>query len=114
MHDRLPTRLWVDALTRRVSLAGAFAYIAQSGDDERGDVIVKVARLDGRAAFFARSPMSSETQSFDWLPRAGEWAEEREVDEMITRKRSYDPDLWVIEIEDREGRHFLTENVNGE
>ena len=36
------------------------------------------------------------------------------TDELIRRRRQYDPDLWVIEIEDREGRHFLTETVNGE
>ena len=55
-----------------------------------------------------------DSPSFDWLPNAGEWAEEREIDELIQRRRSYDPDLWVVEIEDREGRHFLTETVNGE
>ena len=114
MTDRLPTWIWVDALMRRASIAGAFGYVATSGDKERGDVIVKVARLDGRAALFVRSPLSMETQTFDWLPANGVWGEEREIDELITRRRSYDPDLWVIEIEDREGRHFLSEPVNGE
>ncbi|WP_022694546.1 DUF1491 family protein [Ponticaulis koreensis] len=114
MNERLPTWLWVDALMRRASLGGAFGYVAAKGDKERGDAIVKVARLDGRAALFVRSPLSMDSPSFDWLPNAGEWAEEREIDELIQRRRSYDPDLWVVEIEDREGRHFLTEAVNGE
>ncbi|MEM1372062.1 MAG: DUF1491 family protein, partial [Pseudomonadota bacterium] len=26
-----------------------------------------------------------------------------------TRQRSFDPDLWVIEVEDRNGRHLLDE-----
>jgi len=34
---------------------------------------------------------------------------DREVDESITRQRSFDPDLWVIEVEDKHGRHLLDE-----
>ena len=50
MMERLPTKLWVDALVRRAQVAGAAAFVLQSGDEERGDVLVKVARLDGTAA----------------------------------------------------------------
>ncbi|MAI90325.1 DUF1491 family protein [Ponticaulis sp.] len=114
MSDRLPTRLWVDALVRRVSVGGASAFIMQSGDSERGDVMVKVARLDGTAALFVPSPLSFEVKTFDWLPKAGEWAKEFDVDEIVTRRKSYDPDVWVVEIEDRDGRNFLTEPVNYE
>ncbi|MAP95872.1 MAG: hypothetical protein CMK07_13055 [Ponticaulis sp.] len=114
MSDRLPTHIWVDALVRRVNFSGASAFIVSHGDKERGDVLVKVARLDGTAAAFAPSPMMSETRTFDWLPAAGEFVEESMVDDLVSRRRSYDSDLWVIEIEDTMGRHFLTEPVNGE
>jgi hypothetical protein len=32
---------------------------------------------------------------------------EQEVDGAIARQRGFDPDLWVIEVEDRAGRHLL-------
>jgi len=35
---------------------------------------------------------------------------EREVDEVIARQRSFDPDLWIIEVEDPRGRHLLDED----
>ena len=112
--EKLASYIWVDALVRRAQIGGASAFIVQKGDEMRGDVLIKVACLDGRAAFLAPAPVMSETHSFDWLPTPGEWSTDREVDEHINRRRGYDSDLWVIEIEDRQGRHFLTENVNGE
>lgn len=114
MSVRLPSKIWVDALVRRVELGGGYAYIVSKGDAERGDVLVKLACLDGRAALLAPSPLSFEERQFDWLPEAKAWAEERDVDALIAKRKSYDPDLWVVEIEDRKGRHFLTEPVNGE
>ncbi|MAK62791.1 MAG: hypothetical protein CMK09_17620 [Ponticaulis sp.] len=114
MNDRLPTSLWVDALVRRVSLGGASAFVVSRGDRERGDVVVKVNSLDGRAALLVPSPLMSESRSFDWLPVPGKLVPDDEVEELVRRRRSYDPDLWVIEIEDKQARHFLTETVNSE
>ena len=37
--------------------------------------------------------------------------DEVDLDRYIERATRIDPDLWVVEIDDREGRHFLTEPV---
>ena len=34
---------------------------------------------------------------------------EPDLDRAIARQRGFDPDLWVIEVEDRLGRHLLDE-----
>ncbi|PKP80737.1 MAG: DUF1491 domain-containing protein [Alphaproteobacteria bacterium HGW-Alphaproteobacteria-18] len=111
--DRLPARLWTDALIRRASLAGASAFVLQHGDDERGDVLVKVARLDGTAAAYTPSMSLDGERIFLNLAAQGIGPEEAAVDEYIRRAKARDRDLWIIEIEDREGRHFLTEPVEG-
>jgi len=110
MTPRLTTRFWVDAYLTRLSLANIPAFVTAHGDDTGGAVIVKLATLDGRARAFSRS--------FDLASGDRIWAPlitgaEREVDETLSRQRARDPDLWVIEVEDRQGRHLLdSEGLN--
>ncbi|MCR9077881.1 MAG: DUF1491 family protein [Hyphomonadaceae bacterium] len=109
--ERLPTRVWVDALMRRAQVAGASAFVLQRGEESRGDVLIKVADLSGGArAYVPRTSMEG-TRVFVDLETQGVGPEEAGVDEYVGRARDRDRDLWVIEIEDREARHFLTEPV---
>lgn len=109
--ERLPTRVWVDALMRRAQVAGASAFVVQRGEESRGDVLIKVADLKGNAhAFVPRTSMEG-TRIFVKLESQGIGPEEAGVDDYIDRARDRDRDLWVIEIEDPDGRHFLTEPV---
>ena len=109
--DRLPSQVWVEALVRRVQVAGAAAFILQRGDEARGDVLVKVANLRGEArAYVPRTNMDG-TRIFVNLEHQNIGPHEPDVDAYVARMRDRDRDLWVIEIEDRAARHFLTEPV---
>ncbi len=110
MRD-LPVHLWVSALVRRAQLAGAFATVVHRGDDERGDVVVKVTHARGKAQLYAPAFNPEGPTEFERLPEGVSDPEEADVDALIAKRREFDRDLWVIEIEDREGRHFLTEKV---
>lgn len=103
---RLTARFWVDAYLSRLRLQDIPAFVVAHGDDTGGAVLVKLATLDGRAMLFQRS--------FDLMTGDRKWVElasgiEAEVDQTVTRQRGFDPDLWVIEVEDRQGRHLLDE-----
>ena len=103
---RLTARFWVDAYLARLRLQDIPAFVVAHGDDTGGAVLVKLATLDGRAVLLQRS--------FDLMSGERRWVElvagdEAEVDATVTRQRSFDPDLWVIEVEDRQGRHLLDE-----
>jgi len=109
--ERLPTRVWVEALMRRAQVAGASAFVLQRGEDSRGDVLIKVANLSGEAhAFVPRTSMQG-TRVFVDLVAQGVGPEEADIDAYVARARERDRDLWIVEIEDRDGRHFLTEPV---
>jgi hypothetical protein len=101
---RLTSRFWVDAYLTRLRLQDIPAFVTTHGDDNAGAVLVKLSTLDGQA--------QSYTRGFDLMTGDRRWTElakgpETEVDATIARQRGFDPDLWVIEVEDRAGRHLL-------
>ena len=107
MPREIPAHLWVSALLRRASVAGAFATIVHRGDEERGDVLVKVTRARSEAQLYAPAFNPEGPSEFERLATEDELA----ADALIAKRLKSDRDLWVVEIEDREGRHFLTEKV---
>ena len=103
---RLTTDVWVSAYLTRLRLADIPAFVTAKGDPTAGTVMVKLNTLNGQARAFQRS--------FDLMSGARAWVtlaegEEAEVDASLAKQRSFDPDLWVIEVEDRQGRHLLDE-----
>ncbi|MFT4961350.1 MAG: hypothetical protein ACI92Z_002439 [Paracoccaceae bacterium] len=105
--SRLTADFWVQAYLTRLRLQNIPAFVVAHGDDTAGAVLVKLNTLDGQAMAFQRE--------FDLTSGDRRWAElitgpERDVDASISRQRSFDPDLWVIEVEDRQGRHLLDES----
>ncbi len=114
MMPQLKTDFWVSALIRRAQGAGAFAALTRKGDADAGAVLVKVATLDGRARLYA--PAQDATGERVWLDlSAGPLGcDERAVDAHAAARAAKDPDLWIVEIEDREGRSFLTERIEGQ
>lgn len=112
MTAELKTDFWASALIRRAEIAGAFAGITRKGDRDAGAVLVKVALMDGRARLYA--PARDGEGERIWLDlSAGPLGEaEADVDAYVRKRAETDPDLWVIEIEDKQGRHFLEERVD--
>ena len=106
MTPRLAARVWIDAYLKRLDLEMIPAHIARKGDATAGAVLVKLATMDGQATLFQRS--------FDLMTGARQWmtlsqGRDAEVEASVAQQKSFDPDLWVIEIEDKAGRHLLDE-----
>jgi len=108
----LSTDIWVAALIRRAQLGGAFATVGMKGDARAGSVLVKALnQRTGEARLYAEATRG-DGERFWMQPRPGET--ERDLDQYAERARRIDPDVWLVEIEDSQGRHFLTEAVEGE
>jgi hypothetical protein len=105
----LATDIWVSALIRRAEQGGAFAVVVRKGDVRAGAVLVKVLnRADDSSRVYAEATRMDGERV--WMQPANSTVEQ-DLDSYIERAVRIDPDLWVIEIEDRQGRHFLTEPV---
>ncbi len=108
---RLKSAIFVSALLRRCQVEGAFAALLRKGAEEAGAIFVKVARLDGTAALYGPAPQTAFDEAFPadrkFSVLVAPGSPEAEADARIAREAKFDPDIFVVEIEDRQGRHFL-------
>lgn len=100
---RLTSDLWVAAYRQRLTLEGISCVISAKGDATAGAILVKLCTMDGRAVAYQRVMTIEGDRPWDVLSEGPE----TEVDQALARQRSFDPDLWVIEVEDPHGRHML-------
>ncbi|MGI9520629.1 MAG: DUF1491 family protein [Hyphomicrobiaceae bacterium] len=107
---RLKAEVWVKAYLRTCSREGATATVVRHGDDDAGAVFIKIRTLDGLAKLFGPAPVRLDDQVYSqsWSAHFGEGSRpESEIDALLTQQQQYDPDLWIVEVDSRDGRHFL-------
>jgi len=108
---RLKTNIWVAAYLRRCQGEGVFGAVRRRGAEEAGAVFVKVATMDGTAMLYVPAPQTvyDEDRPVERLftPVSPDPMPEQSVEERLNREVRFDPDAWIVETEDRAGRHFL-------
>jgi hypothetical protein len=107
---RLPTETWIKAHLHRLNIEGIAAVVVRRGEAMGGSLILKLNQRDlgCRVLTQARAPDGT----LGWLAAfEGRLVEESEADGYIGRATKRDPDLWVIEIDDRAGRHYFEGKV---
>jgi hypothetical protein len=109
---RLKSSIWVAAYIRRCMLEGAYAVVRRRGAEEAGAIFVKVDRLDGTSDLFGPAPQTEfdDTRPIDRAfmaslrdpPQPND-----EVEAYLRKQIGFDPDIWIVEVEDKAGRNFL-------
>lgn len=111
MEPRLRAEIWVKAHIRRCAALDLPAFVLRRGDGSAGSVLIKVNRFD--LGCIVLSPSWRGDGCRVWLRATGEVpVAEADADAYIARSLSRDPDVWVIEVEDRHGRHALDEPID--
>ena len=114
---RLKSGIWVSAYVRRCNVEGVFAAVRRRGAEEAGAVFVKISKLDGTAALYGPAPQTAfdgaqpADRLFSLLLGGEKPAPDADVEARLAREIRFDPDMWIVEIEDREGRSFLDDAV---
>ncbi len=106
--NRLRSDFWVSAYIRRCGVEGVEAVLRKRGAAEAGALFVKVDRLDGTASLYGPAPQVFLDDSGERLFSAVLVnTTPLDVEERVARELKFDPDLWLVEVDDRAGRHFL-------
>jgi hypothetical protein len=111
---RLKSEIWVKAYVRRCAVAGAFAVVVHHGDDDAGAIFIRINRLDGTSLLFGPAPagfdVAAEDRQWVALGPSGPMPD-ADADQFLAREAKFDSDLWLIEVEDRLGQHFLGDEL---
>lgn len=111
---RLKAEIWVKAYLRRCAVQGASGVVVRHGDDDAGAIFIRIVRSDFKVAIFSPAPAGTKDADWDrrWVKNFdGAFVDEVEAQQFLDRERRFDSDLWIVEIEDREGRHFLGDDL---
>jgi hypothetical protein len=111
---RLKSEIWVKAYLRRCTANGAMAVVVRHGDDDAGAIFIKVSRADRQAAVFVPAPAGLEGSDYGRQFVAGlggKFFADDDIEKFLAKERGFDSDLWIVEIEDRDGRHFLGDDL---
>ena len=108
---RLKSAIWGSAYLRRCQTEGVFGAVRRRGAEDAGAVFVKVATLDGQAMLYVPAPQTAydDERPFErvFVPASQEPQPEADVEARLAKEIRFDPDVWIVETEDRAGRHFL-------
>ncbi len=107
---RLKSDIWVQAYLRISAVAGITGVLVRRGDRDAGAIYIRVNRLDGRSDLYG--PAAAGLDGGDTERRfspalASTTVPDADAEAYLARQIRYDSDLWVIELEDRSGRHCL-------
>ena len=109
--SRLKSSIWVAGYLRRCQGEGIFGAVRRRGAEEAGAVFVKVALLDGTALLFVPAPQTAYDDSRPvervFIQSPPKAVDEPTVEARLAKEIGFDPDVWIVELEDRAGRHFL-------
>ncbi len=107
---RVTSSLWVAALVRRYNGAGLPAVLQRRGAEEAGAIFIVLDRLDGTSDLYGPAPQSVFNEShprdraFQRVISAGSGLD---VAERIQQEMKFDPDLWVVAVEDPRAAVFF-------
>lgn len=108
---RLRSDLWVAAYIRSVNAQGAFAVLQKRGAAEAGAIFITVENAERCFDVYAPAPQSlleADVNERSFIRRSPpQGLDAAAVAELFEREARFDPDFWIVAVEDLKGRHFL-------
>jgi hypothetical protein len=109
VQPRIKTAIQIKAIIRRAEVAGAQAFLVRRGQEDAGALYLKVARLDG--TFMVLNQARRGDGELVWTKPLGDSVDEASASKYLEKQLRFDPDIWILEIEDSQGRAFVDEPI---
>lgn len=100
---RLTSDFWVSAYLRQAAHDGLDAVLRFRGAREAGAIFVKLDRLNGTAALYAPAPQALADDDGQRRFQLVLDSDPGTIEARVERERRFDSDLWLVEIENRQG-----------
>jgi len=111
MALRLRSDLWIAGYLRRATAAGAFVAVRRKGEVSAGAIFIRIDRLDGTGTLFGPAPqtLSEDAAGGRVFVRlhGTETIPDEKIEQRLSKETNFDPDCWIIDVEDKAGRSFL-------
>lgn len=107
MDGRLPSSIVVGGLIRLAERDGGFGAVLSKGDPTAGSVIIIVIERGERKAVLERLLLPD--GSYGWRDSPGAGQNEEDMVKFLDRRRRFDPDLWVLELDVASAERFAAE-----
>lgn len=113
---RLKSEIWIKSYLRRCQVNDVPAFVTRRGQADGGAIYIIINRLNGEVDLYIPAPAGLDAgQGRLWSPYATDAVlSSADADDYLARQSGFDPDIWVVEVEDRQGRHFLAEDLVSE
>ena len=104
---RLASSVLVSALLRRAQDEGGFGAVLAKGDPMAGSIAVILAEKGRKACFLER--LLQPDGRYAWQSARQEVENEAEFNAFLIRRRTFDPDLWILELDIASAERFAAE-----
>ena len=102
--DRLKSSIWIQAQIRICSISNLSAYVMKRGDPDAGAIFLHLNKLNGNNLVY--NQIRTISGQIAWSQSgSGTKLGDQEVHDYLEKQKKYDPDLWILEIEDPEDKY---------
>jgi hypothetical protein len=101
----LRTDLWTSAFVRRHNDLGHICVVVRRGDPVAGQIFLEVDHLNGTVSLYTPAPQALRGEDSEERPfqLRFDHVEPEKARSRIAREEEFDPDLWVLSLEMRNG-----------
>lgn len=103
---RLPAHLEVSSYIRLAEAEGGFATVIAKGEREAGTIILLTIQRNENLTLWERMPQLDGSRPF-YAAKRQNAENPTEFHEYVERRRSQDPDLWVVELDIADAERFI-------